>query len=122
MEYPIGPGYAFTGGSETLTTPSADSLGEIRIVHVGRASEYRAAIDDAIVGAIRYRREAEEITLSSTYIDPRLRGLGIATAFIVHVLDELLSEGELVTVECPIIRDFVTQHVEYAAVRVREPS
>jgi len=127
--YPDGMGFLDEGSAEELTegsgsaefvTPSADAPDDLRIVDDAHAGEYRAVIGDREVGVIRYSRaESSTIVLHSTYVDPELRGAGIATAFMVHVLDERRDRGESVIVECPVIRRYLASHSEYADIVVR---
>lgn len=127
--YPDGTGFLDEGtarevtegaGSAEFVTPSAEAPSDLRIVDDPGTEEYRAVIGDREVGVIRYARlEGSPTVLRSTYVDPELRGFGIATAFIVHVLDERRERGEQVVVECPVIRRFVEEHAEYADVVVR---
>jgi len=108
------------GGSAELVEPSADSDFELRVLDDPATEEYRALIGDREVGVIRYARLGGSPTvLRSTYVDPQLRGYGIGTAFIAHVLDARRETGEKVVVECPMIRHFLEQHPEYADVEVR---
>ncbi len=125
--YPDGMGFldqgtawlAVEAGSVEFVVPSADAPVDLRVVNDAPAGEYRAVIEDREVGAIRYERAGGGVTvLRSTYVDPQLRGRGIATAFIAHVLDERLARGERVTVACPVIRGFVAAHPEYARVTI----
>jgi predicted GNAT family acetyltransferase len=126
--YPDGMGYLDEGtatdpptaGSEEFVTPSADAEFDLRVLDDPDTEEYHALIGDREVGVIRYAHlHGSPTVLRSTYIDPQLRGLGIGTALIAHVLDERRAHGESVVVECPMIRRFVETHGEYADVVVR---
>ena len=127
--YPDGMGFLDEGtarqlaegsGSAEFVTPSADAPGDLRIVDIAEAGEYRAVVGDREVGVIRYTRgDGPPTVLHSTFVDPELRGFGIATAFIVHVLDERRARGETVVVECPVIRRYLEHHSEYADIVVR---
>jgi predicted GNAT family acetyltransferase len=125
--YPDGMGYldegtAATGdggGSSEFIVPSADTEAELRVLDDPATEEYHALIGDREVGVIRYSRLGDSPTvLRSTYVDPQLRGYGIGTAFIAHVLDARRDSGERVIVECPMIRHFIDLHPEYADVEV----
>lgn len=108
------------GGSSEFVVPSADSDVELRVLDDTATEEYHALIGDREVGVIRYSRLGGSPTvLRSTYVDPQLRGYGIGTAFIAHVLDARRESGEKVVVECPMIRHFIDLHPEYADVEVR---
>jgi predicted GNAT family acetyltransferase len=126
--YPDGAGFLDEGTSDALSaagsaefvTPSADADSDVVVVDDPQTEEYHALIGDREVGVIRYSRlEGSPTVLRSTYVDPMLRGYGIGTAFIAHVLDERISAGERVVVECPMIRHFIDTHPEYADVEVR---
>ncbi|WP_157981578.1 GNAT family N-acetyltransferase [Protaetiibacter intestinalis] len=114
------PGRAPSVGSAQFLTPSAEADVDLRVVDDSATEEYHAVIGDREVGVIRYSRLSGSPTvLRSTYVDPQLRGLGIGTAFVAHVLDERRERGERVIVQCPMIRAFVESHREYADVVVR---
>ncbi|QNO38113.1 N-acetyltransferase [Protaetiibacter sp. SSC-01] len=126
--YPDGMGFLDEGtasalaaaGSVEFLTPSAEADVDLRVLDDPQTQEYRAIIGDREVGVIRYAHLGGGPTvLRSTYVDPQLRGFGIGTAFIAHVLDERMERGERVIVECPMIRRFVEAHGEYAGVVVR---
>ncbi len=126
--YPDGTGFLDEGtaselaaaGSVEFLTPSAEAEVDLRVLDDTVTEEYRAIIGDREVGVIRYAHLGEGPTvLRSTYVDPQLRGFGIGTAFIAHVLDDRVARGERVIVECPMIRRFVETHGEYADVVVR---
>jgi len=127
--YPDGTGFLDEGTAEQVTrgagsaefvTPSAEAPDDLRVIDVPDAEEYRAIIGDREVGVIRYSRaDGAPTVLQSTFVDPELRGQGIATAFIVHVLDELRQRGESIVVECPMIRRYIAAHGEYADIVVR---
>jgi predicted GNAT family acetyltransferase len=126
--YPDGMGFLDEGTAEELAegagsaeyvTPSADAADDLRIVDDAAVGRYRALIGDREVGVVRYSQSGTHTVLHSTYVDPELRGSGIATAFIVHVLDERRDRGEALVVECPVIRRFLTSHSDYADIVVR---
>src|SRR5690606_32771913 len=110
--YPDGMGFLDEGtadilrgaGSLEFVVPSADAPVDLLVLDDPTSEEYRAVIGDREVGVIRYSHlHGSPTVLRSTYVDPQLRGDGIGTAFIVHVLDERLARGEKVVVECPMI-------------------
>ncbi|MGN6273446.1 MAG: GNAT family N-acetyltransferase [Protaetiibacter sp.] len=127
--YPDGMGFLDEGtaaelatgaGSAEFVTPSAEAPDDLRIVDDVATGEYRAVVGDRAVGVIRYTRaDGGHTILHSTYVDPELRGAGIGTAFIVHVLDERRARGESIAVECPIIRRYLASHSDYADIIVR---
>lgn len=126
--YPDGTGFLDEGtasvfreaGSAEFVAPSADAELDLRVIDDPSTGEYRALVGDREVGVIRYERSAEGVTVvRSTYVEPELRGDGIGTAFIAHVLDDRRERGESVIVECPVIRRYVAAHPEYASVVVR---
>jgi predicted GNAT family acetyltransferase len=125
--YPDGMGFLDEGtarlaadaGSADLLVPSADAESDLRIIDDPGARVYRAFVDGREVGRIEYRASATGTALISTYVDPILRGQGVATGFIAHVLDERLALGERLTVECPVIRGYIAAHPEYGQVALR---
>lgn len=123
--YPDGSGFldqgtaltAVDGGSLEFTTPSAEAETEFVVRDDATAHEFQAFIGRHVVGVIRYAisMDGGPMVLRSTFVEPVQRGLGIATALIAHVLDDLRDRGQLVTVECRQIRDFIDEHREYRA-------
>jgi predicted GNAT family acetyltransferase len=127
--YPDGMGFLDEGtadevaegaGSAEFVTPSAEAPDDLRVDDDVVAGEYRAMVGERQVGVIRYSRvDGGPTVLHSTYVDPELRGAGIGTAFIVHVLDQRRARGESIVVECPLIRRYLESHSEYADIVVR---
>lgn len=125
--YPDGLGFLDQGTAALeaqhpfdLSSPSAESDVELSVVDDVAASAYLALLGDRQIGVIHYAATADrEITLRSTYVDPQVRGLGLATSFMAHVLDERRDAGDRIVVECPLIRNYLALHPEYRDIRVR---
>ena len=124
--YPDGMGFLDQGtaarefmASAAFSAPSAESDDELSVVIDEARSEYRAMLGDQPIGVIRFASTGGETTLRSTYVDPALRGRGIATSFIAHVLDDRRAAGERLVVECPLIRNYIALHPEYRDVQAR---
>jgi predicted GNAT family acetyltransferase len=114
-------GSELAGNSTTLSAPSADADIEFVIHDVAELHEYRALLGDRTVGHIVYRTPRDKVVvLEKTFMDPELRGQGIGTAFIAHVLDERMARGDLIIVECTMIRQFVETHHDYVDVIVTD--
>ena len=77
------------------------------------AGEFRARADDRQVAVMRYSGD-DVVTIHSVVVDPGLRGEGIGTAFIAHVLDDLRDSGRRVVAGCSEVRDFLDRNPEYA--------
>ena len=61
-------------------------------------------------------REMDEDTLDFyfTYVDPALRGRGLAAEVVRGALDGARAEGKRVIPSCSYVRAFIRRHPEYA--------
>ncbi len=110
------------GGSLEFWRPSAEADTEIVVRDDRDTSEYQAFIGNRVVGLIRYaRRDGSPVLLRATFVEPGQRGLGVATALIARVLDELRDREEPFEVECPQIRAYLQAHPEYRDLVVPSP-
>jgi uncharacterized protein len=96
-----------------LDEPSTDADTEIAVDDDPDAGEFRARVGDRRVAAMRYSGD-EVVTIHSVVVDPGLRGEGLGTAFIAHVLDDLRDSGRQVVAGCSEVRDFLDRNPEYA--------
>jgi predicted GNAT family acetyltransferase len=98
-----------------LDAPStdADVDAEIAVDEDLDAGEFHARVDDRQVAVMRYSGD-EVVTINSVVVDPGLRGEGIGTAFIAHVLDDLRDSRRQVIAGCSEVRDFLDRNPEYA--------
>ena len=96
-----------------LDAPSTDADAEIAVHDDPDAGEFRALVDDRQVAVMRYSGD-EVVTIHSVVVEPGLRGEGIGTAFIAHVLDGLRDSGRQVIAGCSEVRDFLDRNPEYA--------
>ena len=96
-----------------LDAPSTDADTEIAVDDDPDAGEYRARVDDRQVAVMRYSGD-DVVTIHSVVVEPGLRGEGIGTAFIAHVLDDLRDSGHRVIAGCSEVREFVERNPEYA--------
>jgi uncharacterized protein len=111
------------GGSIGFRAPSADAETEIVVRDDRDASEYQALIGNRMVGLIRYARlDGSPVLLRATFVEPGQRGLGIATALIARVLDDLRDRGEPFAVECPQVRAYLNTHRGYDHLVVSTPA
>ena len=95
-----------------LEAPSTDADAEIAVDDDPDAGEFRALVDDRQVAVMRYSGD-DVVTIHSVVVEPGLRGEGIGTAFIAHVLDDLRDSGRRVIAGCSEVRDFLDRNPEY---------
>lgn len=95
-----------------LDAPSADIDDDVAVVSDRDA--YRAVVGGMDVAVMRVARVGSTVTIRSTVVDPAVRGRGVATGLIAHVLDELRDERAAVIVECREVARFIELHPEYA--------
>ena len=96
-----------------LDAPSTDADAEITVDDDPDAGEFRARADDRQVAVMRYSGD-DVVTIHSVVVEPGLRGEGLGTAFIAHVLDDLRDSGRRVVAGCNEVRDFLDRNPEYA--------
>jgi len=99
---PHAPAFAFTAVREEEHDRYAAVVGEREL----GALTYRAAGSGAATGS--------RLVLESTWIDPELRGQGLATELVRQVLDDVRRRGETILIECPIVATFIEHHADYA--------
>lgn len=123
--YPDGRGFLDEGTAPSgpdpiaseLDLPSVDEDAEIAIVHDAGGKVYRAMFGEAQVAIMHAMPDADVVTITSTFVEASVRGRGIATDFIAHVLDELRDAGSKIVVECPEVDRFIEHFPEYADLR-----
>jgi predicted GNAT family acetyltransferase len=122
--YPDGMGFLDEGTAADLA-PSALAVEldepstelDDDVVVVSEETAYRAVLGGHEVVTMHVARGPGVVTMRSTVVDPSVRGIGLATAFIAHVLDDIGDQGTRVIVECPEVARFLELHPEYAHLR-----
>jgi predicted GNAT family acetyltransferase len=102
-----------------LDAPSVDADAEIAVDDHPDAGEFRARVADRQVAVMRYSGN-DVVTIRSVVVEPGLRGEGIGTAFIAHVLDDLRDSGRQVIAGCSEVRDFLERNPDYADLVYRD--
>jgi uncharacterized protein len=105
-------GQSEVGGLDEPST-DADADAEIAVDEDLDAREFRALVGDRQVAVMRYSGD-EVVTINSVVVEPWVRGEGIGTAFIAHVLDDLRDSGRRVVAGCSEVRDFLDRNPDYA--------
>ena len=107
-----------------LDLPTTDADDELIVVHDEEGGRYRALLGETQVAVMHAAENDGVVTITAVIVDATVRGRGLATDLIAHVLDELRDAGSKVIPECPEVERFLTHHPEYAdlVTRYREPS
>ena len=86
---------------------------DLQMLHDDVHSRYTAWLDGEEAASMPYRLVAGRMVLLTTTVRPDLRGKGVATEFISHVLDDVRQSGRKVRVYCPIVREFLDRFPQY---------
>lgn len=120
--YPDGSGFLDEGTAPTgpdplateLDLPDADADDEVRVIHDPDTQTYQALFGEYQVAVMHASDDNGVVTITSTFVEASVRGRGIATEFIAHVLDDLRDAGSSIVVECPEVSRFLEHQPEYA--------
>jgi predicted GNAT family acetyltransferase len=120
--YPDGRGFLDEGTAPTgpdplateLDLPSVDEDDEIVVVHDAATGTYRALLGEHEVAVMHAHADSGVVTLTSTVVEASVRGRGIATEFIAHVLDGFRDDGSKIVVQCVEVERFIEHYPEYA--------
>lgn len=85
----------------------------IDVRHDPNEKKYYATIDGR-EGRVDYTETGDGTRLfNHTFVDPELRGQGVAAAIVRHALDETRREGHRYVATCPYVQAFIKRHPEY---------
>ncbi|HEX7835204.1 MAG TPA: GNAT family N-acetyltransferase, partial [Pseudolysinimonas sp.] len=83
-------------------------------VHDAERGRYRALLGTRQVAVMHAKADDGVVAITAVIVDPTLRGRGLATDLIAHVLDELRAAGSKVIPACPEVVRFIEHHPDYA--------
>lgn len=87
----------------------------IDVQHDPNDKKYSATIDGH-EGHVAYAESPDGTRVfHHTFVDPELRGQGVAEAVVRHALDETRREGHRYVATCPFVQAFIRRHPEYKA-------
>lgn len=85
----------------------------IDVRHDTNEKKYYATIDGH-EGHVAYTETGDGTRIfHHTFVDPALRGQGVAEAVVRHALDETRREGHRYVATCPYVEAFIGRHPEY---------
>lgn len=85
----------------------------IDIQHDPKEKKYYAMIDGH-EGRAEYTETGDGTRIfHHTFVDPALRGRGVAETVVRHALDETRREGHRYAATCPYVQAFIKRHPEY---------
>ncbi|SFC55945.1 hypothetical protein SAMN04488102_11062 [Alkalibacterium subtropicum] len=59
--------------------------------------------EDKLVAEITYVPKGEDVDVNHTFVDPSLRGHGIAEKLVDRVVEEMEKEGKKIIPSCPYV-------------------
>jgi predicted GNAT family acetyltransferase len=98
----------------TNSHPSAEDSTEIVVRDNPESRTYDAMLGDEIAGTLVYEMEGPRIVLTHTAVQTHLQHRGIGAKLLTAALDDIRSKGLKITILCPVVRDFIGHHPEYA--------
>lgn len=95
-------------------------MSDLTIVHRPEESRFEAAVDGAVVGRLEYALIGGTVDLHHTFVDPSMRGHGVAGQLVEEALRELRAEKLHVRPSCPYVAGYIEDHPEHQS--LLEPS
>jgi predicted GNAT family acetyltransferase len=92
--------------------PAESSL-EVSVRDNRERSRYEAVLDERVVGIADYRVIDDRVEFPHTYVEPALRGRGIAAQVVAFALAEVHAAGRDIVPQCSYVVDYVREHPEY---------
>ncbi|WP_164863511.1 GNAT family N-acetyltransferase [Agromyces sp. LHK192] len=122
--YPDGAGFLDEGTTPSVSgsgpevraidTPSAEAEFEIRVHRLEERGLYVATIEGREIATVSYDDRRDRVAVTSTFVEPDMRGRGISAELIATALDDLRERGVHIDVECPVVAEFMRSNVQYA--------
>jgi len=98
-----------------LDLPAVDADDEVVVVHDAEHGRYRALLGDTQVAVMHAEPAGTGVlAITAVIVDATVRGRGLATDLIAHVLDELREAGTKVIPQCAEVERFIGNHPDYA--------
>jgi predicted GNAT family acetyltransferase len=77
------------------------------------ARRYEAHVGTDLVGLTTYLLDGDRVVFTHAEVYPRWEGEGVGSALARAALDDVVSQGKLITPKCPFIVDYVQRHPSY---------
>jgi predicted GNAT family acetyltransferase len=77
------------------------------------AHRYEAHIDGELVGLTTYLLIDDRVVFTHAEVYPKWEGHGVGSSLARGALDDVVTQGKLITPKCPFIVDYVRQHPAY---------
>ncbi len=74
---------------------------------------YATDLAGKTIAEITFPSVGDEAIITHTFVDPSLRGQGIAGQLVQRAVDEILSQGKKVRATCPYAVDWLKKHPGY---------
>ncbi|MGW5669602.1 GNAT family N-acetyltransferase [Micromonospora sp. NPDC003776] len=99
---------------EVTGDPHAPAF-DFHVVNDEKLGIYDGIVGDREAAGLTYKVAGDDrLVLLATSVLPEFRKQGIATELIRRVLDDVRGQGKTITITCPIVRNFIEHHPQYA--------
>ncbi|MCI7239920.1 MAG: N-acetyltransferase [Aerococcus suis] len=73
--------------------------------------------DNEMIAEITYQPQGEYVVAGHTFVDPSLRGQGMAGKLLDHLVSEMEQAGKQIKAQCPyVVKKFAEQPEKYGAI------
>lgn len=89
------------------------------LIHDAAAHRYLLKVDGRLVSAADYTENAERVSFTHTFTDPKLRGSGFAAQVVEFAVDDVESSGRKVVPMCWYVAKWFDEHPDRAGLLAR---
>ncbi|MFD5215456.1 GNAT family N-acetyltransferase [Microbacterium sp. NPDC058345] len=87
---------------------------ELTIVNDAERGRWIAVLGAEGIGELTYRYVGGRVVLLKAWVDHSYRNHGVASELVAYALDEITRMGKKITIICPVVGTFISQHPEFA--------
>lgn len=77
---------------------------------------YAADVSGKVIAEVTFPTSDGVSTINHTFVDPSLRGQGIASKLVKLAADKILADGNKIAATCPYAVTWFARHPEYTVV------
>ncbi|WP_436535996.1 GNAT family N-acetyltransferase [Actinoplanes sp. HUAS TT8] len=99
--------------------PSTFQLTDVVISHDPDNRKYDALLDGDGIGIVVYEVSAGHVVITHAAVKESHRAGGVGTKLITYALDHIQTLGAPITVQCPVVREFIEHNPKYAHLTAR---
>ena len=90
-----------------------DPTPPVEFIHRPELGRFAAVRAGREVAELDYRAEGGVWDLTHTWADPAVRGTGVASELVAHVMTQARAAGVRIIPSCPYVPVWLTRHPEY---------